>query len=230
MRYLSHGLVVLILTAPAALACPFETSPDSVLRFGAGSPLSAIRTCAEAGFDFSAPLADGRVPFREIVVSRSDPEAVELMLQAGADPNTSDKYGSPAFVDAINFVHDREHPDFLRMIEILGAYGADFSRPDSHGDLALSKAAGGDDNRLLAILLEHGADPNGLNTYDRTPLFETVFGTCNTEGGAMLIDAGATLSSMPADQVERLFDEAQASCSGGVEGQAFIDLLKGLHP
>lgn len=230
MRHLPGTLAALLLFAPAALACPLQTDPDRVLGFGAGSPVSAIQACADAGFDFSAPLPDGRVPFREIVVTTSHPDAVQLMLQAGADPDTADRYGSPAFVDAINFAQDREDPDFLRMIDILGAHGADFSQPDSNGDLALSKAAGGGDNQLMAILLKHGADPNGLNTYRRTPLFETVFGICNSEGGAMLIDAGATLSPMPADQVSRLFDEAAKSCSGTAAGQAYIDFLKGLRP
>ena len=217
----------LSITTPA-LACPFKTDPDTALRTF-GPPLhKAIETCAASGLNFSKPVKNGKIPFREIVAISNDPKAVELMLQAGADPNTRSKHGAPAFVDAVNFAYDRDDKAFLKMMELLGEAGADFSQPDNNGQLALSMATGSDAVKLMEVLLRHGADPNGLNAYNRTPLFASVFGTCNVKGGDILIAAGATLAPMPGDQVERMFKEAQKNCANSGKGRRYINRLQGL--
>src|SRR5690606_22329563 len=102
-----------------------------------------VADCAEAGLDFSAQLPSGNVPFHEIVATGYEPEAVATALRAGADPNTASRHGSPAFVDLINFSMEKDDPALLEILRLLGKAGADFSLPDNHGDLALSKAAGG---------------------------------------------------------------------------------------
>lgn len=214
---------------PAAADCAFETEPINSLRFSGPALERAATECAAAGFDFSAPLPSGDVPIHELVIAGISAEAVRIALEAGADPNATDKYGSPAAVDLINFSSAmKDDPEKLAILRLLGQAGADFSLPDSHGDTALARAAGGGEIEVTRILLEYGADPNGLNTYDRTPLFATVFGRCSPEIGELIIEAGGHYETMPMDQIERMFAEAEKSCPAVPGGSDYIARLYSL--
>ncbi|MFV0476163.1 MAG: ankyrin repeat domain-containing protein [Pikeienuella sp.] len=229
MRRLAFLIPFALSALPAGAGCMFADN-EPATRTASGHMLALIaQNCAEAGFDFDAPLPSGRVPFREMVVLGGSPEAVAIALEAGADPNITDKYGSPAFVDLINFSMETDDPALLEILRLLGEAGADFSLPDNQGDLALSKAAGGGETGTVRLLLAYGADPNGLNAYARTPLFETVFGRCSPEAGAALIDKGARLDPMPADQLARMFDEADKACAETAPGRDYVARLRAMR-
>lgn len=220
----------LCLAAPAA-ACPITGDMRSLmLAPSEAAMLDIVRSCAATDFDFSATLPGDKIPFWHIVATYSSAEAVQIMLDAGADPNTTDRQGDPAVTAAINFVYDANDPAFLDMIRVLGDAGTDFSVPDSYGHTNLERAAGGGEIALLRLLLQYGADPNGLNPYGRTPLFETVFGTCRPQVGDTLIKAGGNITAMPADQIDRLFDEAAESCPNVAGGPAYVAQLQALRP
>lgn len=220
---------LLAAASPAGAGCLFLENGPAAANLTGAMLARVSADCAAAGLDFSAPLESGDAPFRRIIVFGASPEAVSIALAAGADPDIADASGSPAFVDLINFDSGKDAPETLGILRLLGEAGADFSRPDAYGDLALSKAAGGGEIETVRVLLDYGADPNGLNTYDRTPLFETVFGNCLPEIGALLIERGARLDPMPEDQIARLFEEAAKTCAHAPGGADYIARLKGMR-
>jgi len=225
MKRLFLGTVLCLFALSAHAECLFLTDEDEAWRLSGRAYVNMVEKCEEAEFDFSTQLPSGKIPFREIVVLGGEPQAVAAALRAGADPNTTDKRGSPAFVDLINFTMDKDDSVVLEILRYLGEAGADFSIPDEYGDLALSKAAGGGETETTKLLLEYGADPNGLDTYLRTPLFQTVFGRCSPYVGDILIKYGARLDPMREDQVARMFDEAAKVCSDIPGGPEYIERL-----
>ena len=203
----------------AAAACPLVTDT----RFMPPATLErAVETCIAQGVDLNSKDARGNPMFHRIIATGGSPRAVELALGAGADPNIATPNGSPAFVDLVNFSHPDDEATVVEILEVLGQAGARFSTPDSNGDLALSKAAGGGELDTVRVLLRWRADPNGLNTYDRTPLFETVFGRCSPDVGRLLIANGARVDVMAQDQIDRMLAEGEDSCASVRGGRAYL--------
>lgn len=228
MKYLPACLM--LIATPAMADCLITRDEDAAWRMMGPPVVTMVRDCAAQGLDFSAPLASGKVPFAKIIAVNLEPEAVAIMLQAGADPNTTDASGSTAFVDMLNFsMSERDDPAKLDILRLLGEAGADFSRTDNYDQSALSFAVGSGAPETVQVLLEYGADPNGVHAYGRTALFNTVFGRCSPEIGQMLIDAGARLDVMGADQIQRLFAEADKSCGDSDAGRDYIKRLRALQ-
>lgn len=228
---MKHLLTAAFLTlSGAAQACELRSNPDILYSTRDGALPALIQTCLNDGLDFEAPLSNGKPPFVTIVATTGSLQAVELMLDAGVDPNTPGRYGGTAMTDAINVAYDAEDPAFLAIIQALIDAGADVNIVDSSGHTNLERAAGGGEVSLLRMLLAAGADPNILNPFDRTPLFETVFGRCRPEVGAILIEAGGGIAAMPTDQIDRMFDEAAESCAEVDGGAEYIARLETLRP
>ena len=100
--------------------------------------------------------------------------AVRLLLEYGADPNSSNKYGkTPLF-----FVGDKlpvDHDSVAKRLEILQLlldYKANINICDDINNQALSYVIRGiDDNYLLIeMLLKHGANPHHKNVAGNSPL------------------------------------------------------------
>lgn len=204
-------------------ACLIDDDEQQAWNILGSTIISVVADCAETGFDFSAELASGIVPFHRIVAVYAEPEAVRIALEAGADPNTTSRWGSPAFVDMVNFsMTEKDDPDTLAVLRLLGEAGADFSRPDNHGQTALAMASGSGEIETVRVLLDYGADLNG---YERTALFHTVFGRCSPAIGELLIEYGARIDPMPADQVARMLEEARTTCGETDNGRAWAKQL-----
>ena len=82
-----------------------------------------------------------------------DTAVVLNLLERGMDVNTNDMDGSTLLMLAIR-------NDNLALVESLMKYRPNLSRRNSVGEVALSLAAFGDDQRLVKLLLEAGADPD----------------------------------------------------------------------
>ncbi|MCF2903691.1 hypothetical protein L0666_01710 [Octadecabacter sp. CECT 8868] len=208
------------LLASSVAACPLMDNASH-------SVAPAWKDCPETAGNFKSGPDGDDARFRQIILSSNSAAAVQAGLDAGGNPNVQSEHGSPAFVDLINFASSDDEATVVEILEVLGAAGANFSTPDNHGDLALSKAAGGGELDTVRVLLRWRADPNGLNTYNRTPLFETVFGRCSPDVGRMLIQNGARIDVMPQDQIERMFNEAAETCTNG-RGRAYVRELETL--
>ena len=82
-----------------------------------------------------------------------DTEAVLNLVARGMDVNTNDTDGSTLLMLAIR-------NDNLPLVEALMKYRPNLGRRNSVGEVALSLAAFGDDERLVKLLLEAGAEPD----------------------------------------------------------------------
>jgi len=118
------------------------------------------------------PDAKGRTPLF-YAIWRLRPEAVRVLLEAGADPNARHERGFPV-IHVI--VWTRAHsPDAgkKRRSEVLEAlldHGADIDARDTEGFTALHLAATAQWLATVELLLEAGADPNAVDEWGCTPL------------------------------------------------------------
>jgi ankyrin repeat protein len=81
---------------------------------------------------------------------------MEVLLQHGADPNKADDKGMTKF----HYALDRRFAD--RYLVLLLKYGADANLANGKGESPLQYAAKSADYTMVALLLEHGANPNSL--------------------------------------------------------------------
>ncbi len=96
---------------------------------------------------------------------RGDVGVVERLLDEGASIRARDTSGQTALVAAAYGNH-------LEVAEVLVGAGADVNAKDDTEQNAylISTSEVGDDNRLLGLTLENGADVRSLDSYDGTGL------------------------------------------------------------
>lgn len=112
------------------------------------------------------------------------PENVELLLQAGADPNHANIHGSKPLHHAVAGVGD------LGVVKALIEAGADPRAQDIDGTAPLHTAAAENQPQLVELLLQFGADVNIANNDGDTPLHLASRGQ-HADVQALLMQAGA---------------------------------------
>ena len=90
---------------------------------------------------------------------------VQLLLNAGADPDLQDSKGYTPLMSAIAY---SIIPSILG--KILLESGADPNRTDAHGQSPLSLAVMRSNTKLVKLLLDGGAEPNVADNFGYTPL------------------------------------------------------------
>jgi hypothetical protein len=128
------------------------------------------------------------------------PEIVELLLNAGADPNEcgqGEMLPLRGSVVTLRLAPQRR----LRTTELLLAAGADVNKKDSDGETALSSAAlfaftlpPETERRLVEMLIGAGADVNAANERKFTPLMQWAM-SGGAEAIRLLLDAGADVNA-----------------------------------
>ena len=96
-------------------------------------------------------------------VTRGRKEIVDLLLEAGADPNAQDVTGLTPLHIAVWWNRQEQAEQLL-------AAGADIERRDVFGDTPLHVAAIQGRADMVAYLIARGADIEAMNTDGRTPL------------------------------------------------------------
>lgn len=115
--------------------------------------LGVLRALLEAGANPNL-VAGGELPL-EIAMQQSEhsgAEPTELLLKAGADPNTKDQFGSPAFFDGVGITMP------VAVIAALLDHGADVKLMDKDGKTVLIMAATTGHWKAAQLLLERGVD------------------------------------------------------------------------
>lgn len=94
-------------------------------------------------------------------------DTVKCLLSLGADPNKENDKGSTAFYWAIRY----EHTDIVRLLLQNTQTKVDINKERKSGlraPIVLASAIG--NNKIVKLLLKHGADPNHVITGGQTPL------------------------------------------------------------
>ncbi|MEM9594556.1 MAG: ankyrin repeat domain-containing protein, partial [Acidobacteriota bacterium] len=148
--FLTAAAAMLLPLAPASVlpAIPFGTAVlearDERLRQAVGAgDTDQVRRLASVGLAESAPRHPSGTPLIGLV---DDPELLQVLLDAGLDPDIPDAYGRTPLMNS-------RDPERTR---VLLAGGADPETPDDLGRTALMYAASGPIERVEA-LLEVGA-------------------------------------------------------------------------
>jgi ankyrin repeat protein len=124
----------------------------------------------------------------KVACSAGDLDEVRRLLDAGADPNSTDEHGSGTLLTF--------HP---AMIEYLLSRGADPNvQTNENGASVLAGLAYVNQRECMRILLEHGADPNhGRDESGETPLHHALAARDGDRGPLvkLLLDHGADPNS-----------------------------------
>jgi hypothetical protein len=161
------------------------------------TPMSPIHQAAEAGDaaavegilradPVQADLALGpAAPNRPLHLAawQGHAEVAELLLRYGAVVNAPGDGGQTP----LHFAAEHRHPD---VVKLLLAHGADVSARSDLGETPLMRAAVGrdpDSNRVVALLLQHGA-PLDLHSAMRRGLLDAVRDTLRTSATAVRDD------------------------------------------
>ena len=119
---------------------------------------------------------------------RGHENSLNVLIDAGADVNVRDSYGSTSLMIAANRGHENN-------LKVLIHAGANVNVTDSNGLSFLMKAADRGHENSLKVLIHAGADVNAVDNVDRSALMLTASASANkAEMVQTLIDAGAYMN------------------------------------
>ena len=172
MKLVGGGVSLLALALLAMLAVGLFTDdaePDAT------SSTETVR-------DAEVSTSDGRA--LHAAISGGDSEMVRILVDGGADVDSTDIFGEPALHAAIDG-GNRE------MVRILVEAGADVDAKNSFGDPTLHTAISGGESALVLILVEAGADVRATNAFGDSALSRAVQ-EGNSEILEILTEAGGS--------------------------------------
>lgn len=127
-----------------------------------------VRLLVDRGADVVAMAHNTPMVPLEQAAAFGDFATVEVLLEAGADPNHRDREGWSA-------IHWAAEQGFLNIVELLLKSGADVNAISSYGTSALHCAANGGHQLVVVELLHCGADPSKSTCHGWTPLHHAAF-------------------------------------------------------
>jgi ankyrin repeat protein len=150
-------LVVLVLLAgmmPAAASAAGSEAADAAQR----KDLAALRAMMSRKIDVHAPQPDGTTALHW-AAHWNDVEAVQLLLKAGANPSTTNRFGASPLSAAAT----AGNAQLVRLLLDAGADAKALSTLD--GETVLMSAARSGSVDAVRLLLDRGADVNARETY-----------------------------------------------------------------
>jgi hypothetical protein len=135
------------------------------------------------------------------------PESIELLVKAGADPNA--RSGVNDWTVLMHAIHKEQPHAVLALLN----NGANPNLAGGHGDTPLIMAAGYGYTGIVRMLIEHGADirmtlPNGENALDRAmsgvmDIDRFTWGHCQSETVRMLQEKAPDLRPKDAAKLKK---------------------------
>ncbi len=176
-----------------ALGAPANGAPllrDTPLTAAVeGGYTEVVRELLAAGADPNLVLRGGdTAPLSNVRSWESDVEIVRLLLRAGAEVNSKDFWRSPLHYAVEGFGGDEEP---LETVSLLLDAGANPNCVEPYQlDTPLHVAAMCGQERVLSLLLEHGAEVDAENRLDCTPLWSALWYQ-QPAAARLLVAAGA---------------------------------------
>ncbi len=122
-------------------------------------------------------VTESKIPLLHVAILANQVEVAEALLQHGANPNHTDRYGQHPILLAA------EKPGPHKFLKLLIAQGANVNVSDRHGASPLMYAARSNQQSAVKLLIQAGADPNHRDYEGDTVLMYAV-----TSGNSALIE------------------------------------------
>jgi uncharacterized protein len=146
--------------------------------------LAALRTLVTKRVDVNAPQADGTTAL-SWAVHWNDVEAAKLLLRAGANPSTKNRFGASPLSEAA-FAGNAE------LVKALLDAGADAKElTTSDGETVLMTAARAGNVDAVRLLLDRGADVNARERYKGQTALMWAAAERHTDVVKLLLERGA---------------------------------------
>jgi ankyrin repeat protein len=125
--------------------------------------------------DETIPPPDGGTTPLWLAATGPDPDAMRLLLDAGADPSIRTDANETTLLAAAGIAYRQGYrqklePDVLEAVRILLERGADVNATDNMGNTALHAAAIRGVNSVVVLLLDKGASLNARNKNGKLPV------------------------------------------------------------
>jgi ankyrin repeat protein len=166
----------------------------------------------------SESLEDGSKPLH-LATQRGNKQAVQHLIQAGADPNVQDTEGSTPLHHAVHYNNSEDHSMFDHLID----HGADINLENHRGETPLHSAVLRGDSYATQKLLDLGADPHASK---EMPLTHTAFYSSGPDTVHRLLDAGVDIDAQDKDGATVLHHSAGHDREGLTRGL----LQRGANP
>ena len=125
-----------------------------------------VSSCLSAGAESNVRDGDGRSPLMWAAYSARDPAVIDILLDAGADPNARD---TRAYFSVLHYAADNNTTPAV--LEALLSAGADPRASNERGATPLHQAArNNDEPHIVGALVTAGAEIDARNTAGATPL------------------------------------------------------------
>jgi len=185
-RFRHRCLLGLSLAGCIALSPGLLFAQESLAELIRRGSLAVAIERIEAGADVNLPEGDGTTPLHWAVY-RLDEHLVDVLLAAGARPDSTNDYGSSPLAEAINAANPRL---VTRLLEA----GADVESPNLDGQTVLMLAARVGSAPIARTLLERGADVDALERWRGQTALMWAADASAGDVVALLVDAGADVT------------------------------------
>lgn len=133
--------------------------------------------------DINARDPSGITPLHNLMCRREVPlDVLNAFIENGADVNAEDQDSERPLQVASNWGDESIIKTILPRVQATG----DVDDPDKHGRTALHQAAWEGHDKIVQLLLDHGANANVVDGHDRTPLFFACLGQSSQTASQLL--------------------------------------------